>query len=127
MKYTFFNNNPKGRKTTDCVVRSISKAMNQSWEDTLMDLFNHALQYGVMLNEKTCYDKYLQANGWTKCKMPRHQDNTRYTVREFLTENPKGIFIMSVARHLTVGIDGELLDTWNCSSKSLGNYWTQEG
>lgn len=124
MIFTKLNVNPKGRKTGDCVVRAIAKAMNQSWEDTLCDLHKVALKHYAMPNDKCTYDKYLTANGWTKEKMPRFSDNTRYTVKEFLNENPKGTFILSVAHHLTVAIDGELFDTWNCSSKSVGNYWT---
>ena len=34
-----YNPNPKGACVGDCTVRAISKALNQSWEDTLeMDI-----------------------------------------------------------------------------------------
>jgi hypothetical protein len=124
MKFTKLNLNPKGRKTGDCVVRAIAKGMDQSWEDTLCDLHKVALHHYTMPNDKFTYDKYLTANGWTKEKMPRFADNTRYTVKEFIAANPHGTFILSVANHLTVAINGELFDTWNCGSKSVGNYWT---
>mgnify|MGYP003458603784 FL=1 len=33
-KYVNFNANPKNKKTEDCVIRAISKGLNQKWEDT---------------------------------------------------------------------------------------------
>lgn len=31
MAYVYFNNNPVGRRTGDCVVRAISKALGIGW------------------------------------------------------------------------------------------------
>ena len=33
------------------------------------------------------------------------------------------IYIVKVANHITVVKNKELYDTWNCSNKSVGNYW----
>lgn len=32
--YKYYNPNPYGKSVGDCVVRAISKATNQSWDDT---------------------------------------------------------------------------------------------
>ena len=37
--YSYFNPNPiKNKRVGDCVIRAISKALNQSWEETYIEL-----------------------------------------------------------------------------------------
>lgn len=38
MSYINFNPNPDRKLVGDCVIRAISKAMNQSWDDTYLGL-----------------------------------------------------------------------------------------
>lgn len=38
MSYINFNPNPDRKLVGDCVIRAISKAMNQSWDDTYIGL-----------------------------------------------------------------------------------------
>lgn len=130
------NLNPKDNKTGDCVVRAIMKGTKQTWTKVYQDLCKIGLELVAMPNSPEVYQKYLKDIGWTKQRMPKiivptingyGEKGTTYkrlTVEEFADENPKGTFIISVANHLTVIVDGTLIDTWNCSYKSMGNYWT---
>ena len=124
MMFNKNNLNPKDNKTGDCVVRAIMKGTKQTWIKVYEDLCKLGLELLAMPNSPEVYQKYLKDIGWIKQRMPRFKDNTRYTIEEFADENPKGTFIISVANHLTVVVDGTLIDTWNCSYKSMGNYWT---
>lgn len=123
MKYVNCNYNPLAIKTCDCVIRAILKATGQTWPETFDGLCRLARQECRMPNDKPVYNQYLRHLGFEMQKMPRFPDNTRYTVREFADANPIGTFIISIANHLTVIIDGVLYDTWDCSRKSVGNYW----
>lgn len=38
MPWVEYNPNPYGLRVGDCVIRAISKALNQSWEKTYIDL-----------------------------------------------------------------------------------------
>ena len=128
-KFTYkeYNANFKNKKTTECVVRAISVALNKSWEDTFKELSAYTLETGYMWNDNgACgFKKFLKLKGYDKQKMPRREDNTRYTVKEFIEElaNKNSIYIISVAGHLTVVKNLTLIDTWDCSNKSVGNYW----
>ena len=42
--FHFHNENPKGRRTGDCVIRAIARASGDSWDDTLTGLFKVALK-----------------------------------------------------------------------------------
>lgn len=124
-KYENFNINPKNKKTTDCVIRAICNALNQKWEDTYLEMAQFCIKKGYMLNDKKGFKVYLKQKGYEMEKMPRREDNTRYTIKEFVEElaRPNKTYIISVANHLTIVKNGILYDTWDCSRKSVGNYW----
>ena len=81
--YHFYNANPKGKRTGDCVVRAISAATGKTWEEVLQGLTEIALKFKLMPNDDKCYSRYLESFGWKKEKQPRKDDNTKYTGSEF--------------------------------------------
>lgn len=119
------NLNPKGIKACDCVIRAIAYSSKQTWEQTYTDLCQLGLKMKRMPNEKQVYEKYLELNGWIKHKQPRTAYNLKYTVDEFIKHQMAKKAIISVAHHLTCIDNYELIDTWNCGHKSIGNYWTK--
>lgn len=128
MKFINYNANPKGRRTGDCVIRAIAFALNNSWIDTYKALFENTLKTFYSISSKDNYKSYLKSIGCEMQKMPRKPDRKRYTVSEFCDEiaEPRKTYIISVANHLTCIRDKALVDTWNCGSKSVGNYWIVE-
>jgi hypothetical protein len=118
------NLNPSGYKSSDCVIRAIVQSTNKTWLDVYHSLCDIGAAEYAMPNEKRVFEKYLNKLGFTKHAMPRFPDHTRFTVIEFAQYNPHGVFIISVAHHLTCVIDGILYDTWNCGGKSVGNYYS---
>jgi hypothetical protein len=139
MTFIKANLNPTGKATSDCVVRAIMKATKKTWLDVYKNLCAIGGLEFKMPSDKKVYEIYLDQLGWKKQKMPKifipelrmvngqRQDGMtyrRYTVQKFAEHKPKGIFIISVANHLTTIVDGNLYDTWDCSQKSVGNYWS---
>ena len=116
MNFINYNANPKYKKTGDCVIRAICTALNESWADTYKGMLDVALRKGYAISYKDNYEFYLKEKGILKQKMPRREDRTRYTVAEFADElaSPYKTYIVSVATHLTVIINGDLYDLWNC-------------
>lgn len=122
------NMNPKDRRIGDCVIRALARATGYTWDETLDKLVAISHKVKDMPNSKRVYEKFLVQEGWIKQKMPRRPDNTRYTVREFLDEiaGPNELYaVISVANHLTYAENDTLIDTWDCSRKSVGNFWTR--
>lgn len=137
MKFEKFNINPKGMKASDCVIRAIAFATEQTWDQVYKDLCEIGFKLKRIPNEKKVYEKYLEKIGWTKNKQPRDYMNKKLTVDEFskqfnrvLKERDSKRIIITVANHMTAiewtGYEMQLIDTWNCSHKSVGNYWTKE-
>lgn len=125
MQFINYNANPKGRKTTDCVIRAMSTALNNTWEDTYRALVDFSIKRGLASSDKRAITLFLHYKGYTKQKMHKREDNTRYSVKDFIDEiaKPKAVYIIGLANHLTVVKDGVLLDTWNCSKKIVNSYW----
>lgn len=124
--FTYYNANPKGRITSDCVCRAISTALNQSWEITMIEMAKMACQAGYDPADPKGFDLYLKSKGWKKMKQPRKADNTKYTGSEFCKEF-KGVCIANIGGHHTVCIkDGKVHDIWDSTYKTIGNYWVKK-
>lgn len=129
MEFVKYNKNPKNKRTGDCVIRAISEATNNTWENVYMELAKLGIEQGLILNDTANWRKYLEILGYKQEKMPRRKDNTRYTVEEFCVELAElnKTYIVKVANHITLVRNKNLYDTWDCSYKSVGNYWTIGG
>ena len=123
MTFKKVNLNPTGKNVGDCVIRAIMRAEKNSWQKTFMELCRIGHDIYQMPNSKDVYRKYLNEKGWSKMPMPRFENRKRYTVRDFINEFNKGIYIIEVARHLTIDEDGVLIDSWDCGYKCVGNYF----
>ena len=122
--FIFHNENPKGLLSSgDCVVRAIAKGTGKQWDEVFNELSRVGLELKDMANAKSVYNKYLQELGYPMEKQPRKSNNTKYTAAEFAKKFTKGTYIISLSNHLSLVLDGKIYDTWNCSDKSVGNYW----
>lgn len=140
--FHFHNANPKGKMTTDCVVRAISTALGQPYGQTLMEMAEMTIKTGYMYNENKGIDKYMQSKGWIKCKQPRKSDGTKYTGREFCRTLTHPIYseelnltnksfemnrvLANIGGHHIVAImSGQIYDTWNSADGSIGIVWVK--
>lgn len=142
--FHWHNANTGGKITGDCVLRAISAAMGQSWEETAQGLYEMMLRSHLCMTSKECYGKYLEAQGWQKHAQPRKGDNTKYTGAEFcewLNEHGDGEPIIAhIGGHHIVAIapvtpegpeaeyaepEYKVFDTWNSTRGCIGNYWTK--
>lgn len=125
MDYIKSNVNPSERKKSDCVVRAIAEATDKPWLEVYDNLCAVGRELFEMPNAKSVYGVYLERLGWTKQRMPKTEQGTRYTVKMLADEKNGDTLVISIARHLTVIKDGNLLDTWDCGYKCVGNYWSK--
>lgn len=141
--FHYFNANPKGRITGDCVFRAFATAMERDYNRTVMEMAELMCETGYALNDKYGEEEYLARNGWVKHKQPRKSNNTKYTGEQFCkllqkyladpsVDQKSGIhaakrIICHIGGHHTVAIiDGKVWDHWDCTDGCIGNYWTKE-
>jgi len=136
--FTYFNANPHNRKSGDCVIRAIAYALGQSWEQTVQELTEISLRTGYVLNDKKCYEKYLDGKA-IKYKQPRKDDGTKYTGVEFCKLQQLGDMVhedyadgVTIGKriiahigghHLVAIVNGKVFDIWDSTAGCIGNYW----
>lgn len=128
--FRYYNANPKDRRTADCVLRAISLSTGKTWDEVLDGLVEIAHKYKVMVNDTPCYDRYLQSLGYTKMTQPRKKDNTKYTGEEFCRDylgkfrlGEYDVVAHIGGNHIVAIVDCKVVDTWNSTYKTIGNYW----
>jgi hypothetical protein len=130
--FTYYNNNPKGKIASDCVIRAISLATNKDYNEVVDDLVNMMKKTGYIIDERKCYGKYLKQLGWIKIKQPKKIDNTKYTGSEFcqiFIDSQNNDFDTSRiiahigGHHIVAIINKKIYDIWNCTGQCIGNYW----
>lgn len=124
--FKYYNANPKNKITTDCVVRAITLASNQPYEDIVKRLVDIHIKTGYESTDKKNFEKLISDLGFIKNPMPKKADGTKYSVLDFIKEHPQGTYIISMAHHLTVVKNGQCWDIWDCVKfgGKIGNYWS---
>lgn len=123
--FRYYNANPMNRITGDCVFRAVCTALNQSWEDTVMEMAAFSCHSGYAINDAKGFGRYLESKGWKKMRQPRKSDGTKYTGREFC-EVFSGTCIANIGGNHTVCIkNGKVHDIWDSTGKCIGNYWVK--
>lgn len=123
--YSYYNANPYKIRVGDCVIRAISKALNQSWEDTYIDLTIQGYLMGDLLSSNAVWDAYLKSKGFKRHIVPNDCPEC-YTIEDFCNEHPKGIFVIGTGTHCVTIENGCVFDTWN-SSGEIPIYYYHKG
>ena len=118
------NVNPKGKKTGDCVVRALSVALGRDYTEVYKQLFALSLATGYIINDKRVEEKFLAASGFVKHKQPKKPNGKKFLIGEIDKLCKERVIVVSCAHHLTVVMDGTLIDTWDCRGKCISNYYT---
>lgn len=121
MAFIYFNNNPVGRSTGDCVVRAMSKALGLGWETAHLMLDVNAISMGDMPSADSVWGATLRQNGFYK-----HLIDGYKTAEDFCEEHPQGTYVLAFGGHVATVIDGQLFDAWDSSREIVQYYWSKE-
>ena len=123
-KYVYKNVNPAKHEVGDCVIRAIACATDTPWMDVFDELTRRARENFSMPNYKDVYQPYLDE------KYPRipvmHKvsgKNKRHTARTLAKVDPKGVYILRCANHLTVLYENDCYDLWDASDCASYIIW----
>lgn len=123
MGYANYNPNPCGRSVGDCAVRAVSKALNQTWEETYIGLALEGFKLCDLPNADDVWGRYLKSHGFTRNWIP-DQCPDCYTVAKFAEDHPRGTFILSMpGRHVLTVVDGMYFDSWDSGNELPVYFW----
>lgn len=116
------NPNPLGKQTSDCVVRAIAIATNQSWKTVYRDLCDLGEIECEMPSSNYLWGLYLGRMGFEQFLLPESCP-TCITVRAFCEKFPEGVYVIGTGTHAVCIINGDAYDSWNSLEESPSYFW----
>jgi hypothetical protein len=120
--YKEFNAHPKGIKTGDCVVRAIATAKNIDYLECRRELNRSKRELGYSSYKDTKF-LYEYLKDYPRLIFKPVKGEPRIKGSDFTELHPKGTYILKMAGHITACVDGVILDTWDCSYRSVYTAW----
>ena len=116
------NPNPLGKSTSDCVVRAIAIAIEQSWKRTYRELCDLGEIEAEMPNTNHLWGLYLKQHGAEQFLLPESCPSC-ITVRSFCERFPEGVYVIGTGTHAVCCIDGDYYDSFDSGSESPAYFW----
>lgn len=120
--FRFYNPNPAGKLTSDCVVRAICRVTGKSWDRVMAELYLFSMELKEMPSTNTLWREYLRSLGFVRTAIPDTCPDC-YTIKDFCEDHPQGTFILATGRHLVAVVNGDYYDTWDSGEKVPIYYW----
>lgn len=124
-RFVYYNANPFHNKVGDCTVRAISKALNQNWYETFVDLCLQGIALCDMPSANNVWGAYLKSKGFERNILPDTCPNC-YTVEDFCEEHPIGTYILALGTHVICCQNGFYYDTWDSGNETPIYYWRRK-
>lgn len=123
--YISYNANPEGKNGIDCTVRAISNILGRSWEETYIEMAVEGFIMHDMPSANHVWGAYLKSKGFVRRMIPDECPDC-YTVEDFCTDNPEGVFLLALSGHVVAVIDGNYYDTWDSGNEIPVYYWKRK-
>lgn len=118
-----YNPNSSRKKTDDCTVRAICKALRMDWDTAYDKLAHYGKRQGVLMNANSVWGSLLEDHGFRRIPLPNTCPKC-YTVYEFARDNPEGVFVLGTGTHVVTVVDGNWYDMWDSGSEvPIVVYW----
>lgn len=131
--FHYYNANPKGKETKDCVYRALSLFLDKSWDEIARMDAEFYLTHGTFLNhaeeahttEGSGTEIFL--NESDDCEMVYSFDlrDGIGTMRDFIDKmaEPEKTYICPLVGHIAVIKDMKVWDTWDSSNSGVHNVY----
>jgi hypothetical protein len=126
MPYVFYNPHPTGSLTGDCVIRALSKVLNQDWDTTYLQLSVQGYLLHNWGNEASVWGSLLRKRNFKRYAVPNTCPDC-YTIREFVRDNPTGTYVIACGGHVVASVNGNYFDITDSGNEIPIYFWKKEG
>lgn len=123
--YRYFNPNPVGNRTRDCIIRAMAAALDITWDDAFDLVAERAKQMGQTMDENAVYGSILRQYGFYRATVPNSCPDC-YTAADFCRDHPHGIYVLGFTGHVAAVIEGQVWDSFDSSNEIPCYYWGLE-
>lgn len=123
--YVETNNNPHKKSVGDCVIRAISTAEAEDWDDTFIELMLKCFSIKDIPSSNYAWGSYLHDLGYTRYLLPDTCPDC-YTIKQFTEDYPTGTFILATGTHVVAVKDGDYYDTWDSGDEVPIYFYAKE-
>ena len=118
-----YNPNPAKKKTDDCTIRAICKAVGLDWETVYVKLSTFGLKHRDMMHKNYVWGSLLEDYGFKRVSLPNTCPQC-YTVAQFARDNPKDTFVLGTGSHVVTVVNGDWYDMWDSGAEvPIVVYW----
>lgn len=110
-----YNPSPLAKRTGDCAIRAVAKALDTDWETAYARLTMNGFTMAGLPNEHSVVAATLRKNGFFRAVVPNTCPDC-YTAADFAEDNPEGVFVLCFGTHMATVVDGDIYDAWDSST-----------
>lgn len=114
-----------GKSVGDCVVRAMSKLLDEDWLNTYIDLCYRGALACDMPSSNMVWSAYLRELGYNRFSIPNTCPNC-YTIKDFCVDHPRGAFMVAVGDHVVAVVNGDYYDAWDSGNEIPISYYYRE-
>lgn len=118
--YKYLNVHPKEKLVNDCVKRAFTIALDKEYKQVAKELNTLKRELGAKrFNNDRVWKEYTKRKGMKKLSFPAQKGKKRMNGHTFTKQYPEGVYILNMAKHLSVCKNGIIYDTWDCRNKCV--------
>lgn len=123
--YVYYNPNPLGKKTTDCVIRMLCKILGTDWATAYLELSSVVLSEYEMPSSNYIWETLLLEHGFKKRFLPTTCPICM-KVRDFVHLYTDGVFVLCTGSHVVPAISGSYFDSWDSGDEVVSYYFVKQ-
>ena len=94
------------------MVRALTLALNINWQDAYVKLALRGLEMYDMPSANSVWGSLLLKHGYKRYILPNECPEC-YSVREFASDHPEGMYVIATGTHVITAINGDYYDSWD--------------
>lgn len=123
--YIKYQPNPQNRKTDDCVIRALTKALGVDWDTASIYAIVQQIRDSDIYVKNYVWGNLLLRNGFTKHHLPDTCSDC-YNIKDFCEDHKVGMYVLGTGDHVVTVVDGDYYDSFDSGEMIPIVYYRKE-